>query len=46
MASQVEGVLEQLAIVTQRIQEVSMENRLLRREISGLRQQLTVPKSV
>jgi len=44
LEAQVQAALEQLAILTSRIQQVTAENSSLRREISSLRQQLTSQK--
>jgi hypothetical protein len=40
LQAQVASALEQLAVVVQRIQEITKENQALRHEISRLRQQL------
>jgi uncharacterized coiled-coil DUF342 family protein len=45
LQSQVDVVLNELTVVTQRIQQVSSENQEIRREIAGLYQQLAMPRS-
>lgn len=44
LEAQVQAALEQLAVLTSRIQQVTAENNSLRREISSLRQQLASQK--
>jgi peptidoglycan hydrolase CwlO-like protein len=44
LRSQVEVVLSQLTAITQRIQQVTLENEKLRREIAALHQQLASAK--
>jgi cell division protein FtsB len=44
LEAQVQAALEQLAVLTSRIQQVTAENNSLRREISSLRQQLAIQK--
>lgn len=44
LRSQVEVVLTQLTAITQRIQQVTLANEMLRREIAALHQQLTSAK--
>lgn len=44
LRSQVEVVLSQLTAITQRIQQVTLENEILRREIAALHQQLASAK--
>ncbi|BDA69199.1 hypothetical protein RIVM261_058620 [Rivularia sp. IAM M-261] len=45
LQNQLEASLSQLTFVTQRIQQISKENEDLRKEISVLKQQLTVRRS-
>ncbi len=45
LQSQVNVALGELAVVTQRIRQVSSENQEIRREIAGLYEQLAMPRS-
>jgi uncharacterized coiled-coil DUF342 family protein len=43
--SQIDVALNELTVVTQRIQQVSFENQEIRQEIADLYQQLAIPRS-
>ena len=45
LQAQVDGTLEALTLVTGRIQQVTLANREIRREIAGLYEQLILPRS-
>ena len=45
LQAQVDGTLEQLTLVTGRIQQVTLANREIRQEIAGLYEQLMLPRS-
>ncbi len=45
LQAQVDGTLEEITLVTGRIQQVTLANREIRQEIAGLYEQLMLPQS-
>ena len=45
LQAQVDGTLEEITLVTGRIQQVTLANREIRQEIAGLYEQLVLPRS-
>jgi hypothetical protein len=45
LETQVDRAIAELAVSAQRLQQITVENKSLREEITGLKQQLAIPRS-